>query len=72
MKYAIFVDGLVLDDIITENLIAAAKRGKITTAGKKLMLVPDKRYGPPDVSGRRLWKRTKNSECIPLINLLPK
>ena len=46
MKYVIFnpkMPGEILDPIITENIINAAKRGKVTDAGKNIMLVPDKR-----------------------------
>jgi hypothetical protein len=39
MKYAIFWKGDVLNQVIADNIIAAAKRGKITTEGKKLNLV---------------------------------
>ena len=46
MKYLIFnpsLPGEPLDQIITDNILAAARRGKITDAGKLVHLVPDKR-----------------------------
>ncbi len=69
MKYLIFdprLPGTPLPDAITNNIIEAAKRGKITPEGEKLILVPDKRYGMTDARGIRMMKRTKKSECIPL------
>lgn len=63
MKYVAWHNGQLLPDVILDNIIAAAKRGKITELGKKLLLVPDRRYGRSDESGLRLMKRVKNSEC---------
>ena len=72
MKYVIFHNGQILNQVIADNIIAAAKRGKITEAGKKLMLVPDRRTGMPDVSGYRLFGSVKQNECLPLKNLVLK
>ena len=75
MKYVIFhpnLPGEILDPIITDNIINAAKRGKITEAGKKLMLVPDKRGSKRDKSGKRFngYSSVKKSECLPLSSLV--
>ena len=72
MQYVIFHKGQILNQIITDNIIAAAKRGKITEAGKKVMLVPDKRKGPKDSCGYRLFGSVKKNECIPLKSLVLK
>ena len=72
MKYLIFSDGQIVDQVITDNIIAAAKRGKITEAGKKVQLVPDKRRGPKTSTGYQHFDSVKKKECIPLINLVPK
>jgi hypothetical protein len=69
MKYLIFNNGQILNQIITDNIVSAARRGKITPKGKKVMLVPDKRTGMPDVSGYRHFKPVKKNECLPLKNL---
>ena len=55
--------------IITDNIIGAARRGKITTAGKKVMLVPDKRTGTANSCGYRHFKSVKKNECLKLKNL---
>ena len=72
MKYVIFHKGHILDRIVTDNIIGAAKRGLITDAGKKTMLVPDKRIGPKTTTGLQHFNSVKQKECIPLINLVPK
>lgn len=74
MKYLIFnpsLPGEPLDPIITDNIIAAAKRGKITKAGERLMLVPDKRGQKRDKSGIRFtgYGSVRKSECVPLKSL---
>ena len=72
LQYAIFRKGFVLDKVITDNIIAAAKRGKITEAGKKVLLVPDKRHGETDSRGLQDWGRVRRAECILLKNLVRK
>ena len=72
MQYVIFHKDQILNQIITDNIIAAAKRGKITEAGKKIMLVPDKRTGPPNSCGYRHFKSVKQNERLPLKNLVLK
>jgi hypothetical protein len=62
MKYVAWHNGQLLPDTTLENIIAAAKRGKITEAGKDLTLYPDRRHGRPDESGLRLMRRTKQHE----------
>ena len=69
MKYIIFHNGIILSQIITDNIVAAAKRGKITEAGKKVLLVPDKRHGSPNAAGYYDFSPTKIKECIPLKSL---
>ena len=72
MKYLIFNNGQILDQVITDNIISAAKRGEITEAGKKVLLVPAKRRGVANSAGYRQFGSVKKKECIPLINLVPK
>ena len=71
MKFVAWRNGQLLPDTILENIIAAAKRGKITEAGKKLLLVPDTRYGNSGSNGLRLMKPVKRHECISLDRLFP-
>lgn len=59
----------MLDEAILENIINAAKRGKMTPEGEKLVLVPDTRHGRKDESGLRMMKRTKKSDCRTLKQL---
>ena len=72
MKYVIFHNGQIVDQTITDNIIAAARRGKITPKGEEVMLVPDKRKGPKDARGYRKFGSVKKSECVPLANLVPR
>ena len=74
MKYIIFnpsVPGEPLDKVITDNIISAARRGKITEAGKKLMLVPDRRGEMRDKNKIRFkgYGSVKKPECLPLKSL---
>lgn len=75
MKYVAFYpgsSGTLIPDIVLANIINAAMRGKVTEAGKKLMLVPDKRHGQTDAAGLRAMRRVRKSECIPLQRIVPK
>ncbi len=63
MKYICWRDGRILSDVILENIISAAKRGLMTEEGKKLILVPDRRYGEPDEFGLKSMKSVKKWEC---------
>ena len=72
MKYLIFNNGQILDQIITDNIIGAARRGKITDKGGKTLLVPDKRKGPKTSTGLQDFGSVKKKECLSLINLVPK
>ncbi len=63
MKYVAWHSGQLLSDTILDNIIHAAKRGKMTDLAKKLLLVPDRRYGRSDEYGLRPMKRVKKSEC---------
>lgn len=85
MQYVIFHDGQVLPELITENIIKAARRGLITRVGEKLLLVPDTRFGGSDIFGlrefangqvlnkgssrQRRLPRLSKADCIPLKNL---
>ena len=74
MQYVIFnpkLPGEILDPVIAENIIAAAKRGHITKAAESLMLVPDKRKEYRDKNNLRYkgYGSVKRSECIPLKSL---
>lgn len=88
MKYVAFdenhniIEGPTLDWIIT-----LAKQGKITEKGRKLVLIPDTRFGEKDSTGlrefangqilnkgrksERRMKRIYKKDCIPLLNLVP-
>ena len=66
-----FRDGRLVPDNTLRWIIEAAKRGKITEAGKQLMLVPDTRHGPADAGGLREMSRVRRSDCIPLTSLCP-
>ena len=75
MKYIAFNPdhpGVLIPDIVLANIIDAALRGKMTEAGEKLLLLPDKRHGAADSSGLRLMRRVKKSECITLKRLAAK
>ena len=63
MKYVAWHNGQLLPDVILENIISAASRGKITEAGKKLLLVPDRRYGKKDETGLQSMRHVKRHEC---------
>jgi len=71
MKFVAWRNGQLLPDTILDNIIAAAKRGKITEAGKKLLLVPDTRYGRPGDKNLQLMKPTNRDDCTTLDRLFP-
>ena len=71
IKYTAFWNGQVIRDVTLQNIMAMAKRGLITEAGKALMLVPDTRHGPADARGYKAMKRVKKADCIPLYALCP-
>jgi hypothetical protein len=62
MKYLLMQDGFVLDQVITDNIIAAAKRGKITPKGQEMLLIPDTRK-------KGLFPSVKQKDCLKLRNL---
>ena len=74
IEYRIFLrDGFILDEVIQENIIGAARRGKVTPLGEKLVLTPHVRSTdrrgkllPPDVSGFYQLEPVKKKDCIPL------
>jgi len=63
--------GEVLDPVISANIIAAAKRGRITELGEQMMLVPDRIGTYRDKNKIRFkgFGRVRKSECIPLRSL---
>lgn len=82
-----FYKGEIVEPWILDRIRDAAQRGLITEAGRKLILVPDTRFGSADSYGRREFangqmigrgsrakksKRLRQSDCIPLTALLPK
>lgn len=69
MKYIAFINGRILEGVVLDNIISAAKRGKMTPAGEKLLLVPDTRYGRKDESGLRLMSRVRKKDCRTLKQL---
>jgi hypothetical protein len=69
MKYLIFNNGQILNQIITDNIVSAARRGKITPKGKKVMLVPDKRTGTANSCGYRHFGSVKKNECLKLSSM---
>ena len=71
MNYVAWHNGQLLPDTILENIIDAAKRGKITEAGSKLVLVPDTRYGRLGEKNLKMMKYPKQHECVGLSQLFP-
>ena len=82
MRYVLFHNGRVIDGVVRDNIISMAKRGLITDVGRSCYLVPDTRFGERDVNGlremgngqvvgRRKFPRLRESDCIPLLNLVP-
>ena len=88
MNYVAFdKDHNIIEGDTLEWIVSLAKLGYITEAGKKLVLIPDTRFGSPDIAGLRefangqtvgVGKRAKRlprirkGDCIPLPNLVPK
>lgn len=66
MKHVAFCNGRIIPDVILENIVNLAKHGHATEAGKKLMLVPDRRKGPTDLYGLRAMGSVKKNECVAL------
>jgi len=87
MKYIAFgKHNRIIEGVVLDNIINLAKLGFITKAGRKLLLVPDTRFGPPDACGMREFangqtvgtgskekklRKTRKKDCIPLLNLVP-
>ena len=79
VEYRIFLEnGFILDETIQENIIAAAKRGKITEKGTGLVLTPyvrkrNRRGGVlPDAGGFHELESVKKKDCIRLESLVMK
>ena len=72
MKYVLLMDGQVLDQTITDNILDAARRGKVTPKAKDLLLVPDKRGTHKDKNGVKFkgFASVKKQECLRLGNLV--
>lgn len=74
MRYVIFWppgSGNILGEDVTQNIIEAAKRGKITQMGENVLLVPDRRYGKT-VAGLQMFGSVKRRDCIRLVDLVPR
>ncbi len=56
---------LIPDDTL-RKIMDAAERGLMTEAGKKLILVPDTRYGRTDDAVMRTMKSVKKGDCVTL------
>jgi len=69
-KYIAFRNGRLLSDDILKWIIDAAMRGLMTPSGAKLLLIPDTRKGPPDISGLRYIGKFKKSDCLTLKQLV--
>ncbi len=87
MSHTAFYRGEIVEPWILDRIKEAAQRGLITEEGRKLILVPDTRFGSADSYGRREFangqtighgkrakktKRLRRSDTIPLTVLLPK
>ena len=71
-KYIAFNNGDLLPDTALEWIIDAALRGRMTPSGKKLLLIPDTRKGPPDAYGLRQIGKFRKSDCLTLAQLIRK
>ena len=73
IQYLIMIDGQIIDQTITDNIVNAARRGLITEAGKNTFLIPDRRGEFRDKGGIRFkgFGRVKQSDCIPLYSFCP-
>lgn len=73
IQYLVMIDGQIIDQTITDNIVNAARRGLITKAGKNTLLIPDRRGQFRD-KGRIRFKgfgRVKKSDCLPLYSYCP-
>ena len=70
--YIAFHNGVLVPDHILDNIISAARRGLMTKAGEGLLLIPDTRQGPADVSGLRHIGRYRKADCLTLKQLILK
>ena len=62
--------GFLIPDDILRNIMAAAERGLMTDAGRKLILVLDTRHGRTDESaGMRTMKSLEKGDCVTLAEL---
>jgi hypothetical protein len=68
--YIAFYKGHLIRDHILDNIIGAARRGLMTEAGEHLLLMPDTRRGPADVSGLREIGPFRKSDCLTLKQLI--
>ncbi len=71
-KYIAFHKGALLSDYILDYIIDAGVRGLMTTAGARLLLLPDTRHGQADISGLRLIGKYRKSDCLTLKQLIRK
>ena len=65
-KFVAYRNGGRISDVVLSNIIYAAFRGKMTKSGRRLLLVPDRRYGPANELGHQKMRRVRRSECITL------
>ena len=68
--YLAFHKGELISDHVLANIIGAARRGLMTEAGAKLLLIPDTRSGEPDVSGLRHIGPFRKCDCKTLKQLI--
>ena len=73
IQYLVMINGHVIDQTITDNILNAARRGLITEAGKNTFLIPDRRGQFRDKSGIRFkgFGRVTKSDCLPLYSFCP-
>lgn len=69
-KYIAFHNGVLVPDHILDYLIDAGRRGLMTKAGANLLLIPDTRHGPEDVSGLRVIGKFRKADCLTLKQLV--
>jgi hypothetical protein len=67
MDYIAFHNNNIIPENVLNLIMDQAKRGKMTDAAKKLLLIPDKRKGRDRTgSGLREMGSVKRSECLTL------
>ena len=71
-KYIAFHNGELITDHILEYIIDAALRGLMTPSGSKLLLIPDTRQGPADISGLRHVGKFRKADCLTVKQLICK